>query len=74
MFLQGLGIVMLTALNITQVARHRYTAAFAVGVAISYVWWLNSSATRPTGWRFHLAYSLGAGFGTVLGMWLGQIV
>jgi hypothetical protein len=66
-------IVTLTALNVTQVARGRYTRAFCTGSALSFVWWMNTQlASLSHSLEAHLLYTLGAGCGTVAGMWLGR--
>lgn len=68
---RGFVIVALTAANVRQVSQGRYGHAFLVGCAISAVWWWNSRSAahsdEPGAW---LAYALGAGIGTVTGMWL----
>lgn len=71
-FLQAYAIVFLTALNVRNIVAGRYVLAALTGGAISFLWWQNSKATRPSGWRYHAAYTVGAGLGTVFGMWVGR--
>ena len=72
LFVRGWAIVTLTALNVTQIAQHRWGGAFACGTAISLVWWFNAGrASEQRDWRAAVAYALGAGVGTVTGMWIG---
>ena len=72
-FFQAMGIVTLTALNVVQVSQGRYLHAVVVGCGISALWWANSKASRPEGLRFHVAYTVGAGCGTLLGMFIGRL-
>jgi hypothetical protein len=69
-FLRGLLIVSLTASNIGQIAGHHFLGAFVNGFAISFVWWINSrsAAHEDLTWARE-CYAVGAGFGTVFGMW-----
>ena len=72
LLLKGFTIVALTAANVRQIAAGHYGPAFVVGCAISSCWWFNSrSATRSNAPGAWAAYALGAGLGTVCGMWLG---
>ena len=74
LFLRGFGIVSLTAANVREISQGHYGAAFVVGTAISLVWWFNSkSASRSDSWRDSLVYALGAGAGTVTGMFLSGL-
>lgn len=61
-------------MNTRQIARAEYVGAFVVGCAISSVWWWNartaSKIEEPFAW---VAYALGAGVGTVIGMFLGGL-
>ena len=72
--LRGFVIVALVAWNVRHVANGDYIAAFFTGTAISVFWWLNagmaSEAKQHRGAA--LWYGLGAGCGTVVGMWLGR--
>jgi hypothetical protein len=72
LFLRGFVIVTLTAMNVRQISAGHYGPAFVVGCGISGVWWFNSRSAAhsaaPGAW---LAYCLGAGAGTVFGMWIG---
>lgn len=71
---RGFIIVALTAANVRQIAAGHYGPAFLVGFSISTAWWFNSkTAARsdaPGAWA---AYALGAGLGTITGMWIGSI-
>lgn len=72
-FGRGWMLVTLTACNIRQIASGHYARSFAVGAAISAVWWLNARTAGHDGGRWMwLAYALGAGCGTVTGMWLAS--
>lgn len=67
--------VVLVAINITQVARGHYGGAFAAGCAISFVWWINArSAGRSDAPGAAAVYALGAGVGTVTGMYLSALM
>jgi hypothetical protein len=74
LFGRGFSIVALTAMNVRQIAAGAYGPAFIVGCSISAVWWFNSRSAAhsdaPAAW---MAYSLGAGLGTVFGMWFGGL-
>lgn len=71
LFLRGFLIVALTAANVRQIAAQRYGSAFLVGVGISLVWWFNSNtAAHSTLTGAAIVYAIGAGFGTVVGMYL----
>ena len=74
LFLRGVVVVGLVAMNVVHVASHAYYRMFMTGTAISAVWWWNSrTAARldlPWAW---VAYALGAGVGTVIGALLGRV-
>lgn len=68
---RGFLIVTLTAMNVAQIAGHHYGGAFVCGAAISWVWWRNAhSAAHESVPYLREYYALGAGLGTVTGMWL----
>jgi len=71
---RGFVIVALVSLNVRNVAAGAYGAAFVTGSAISVVWWLNAGmAAEAKAHRWAAAwYGLGAGLGTLAGMWLGR--
>lgn len=72
-FLRGFVIVTCVAWNTRHVAALEYGAAFLTGTILSLVWWGNSktaASSEVRGARF--AYALGAGVGTLFGMWLGR--
>jgi hypothetical protein len=73
-FVRGFVIVALVALNVRNVAAGDYNAAFVTGCLISACWWLNAGLAGAARQRRSAAiwYGLGAGFGTVFGMWLGR--
>lgn len=70
---RGWLIVALTAANVRQISAGHYLGAFVIGCAISGVWWFNSRNAAhldlPGGWA---CYALGAGLGTLTGMWLAR--
>ena len=72
-FCRGFLIVALVALNVRNVAALEYRSAFLTGCAISLVWWGNARVSAhsdvPAG---RWIYALGAGCGTLFGMWLGR--
>jgi len=70
-FARGFIIVAMTATNVGQIAGRHWAGAFCVGFGISFVWWLNArSAARADLRGLRECYALGAGLGTVFGMWL----
>lgn len=75
MFLRGLAMVTLVAMNTRQIASGHLSGAMAVGFLISWLWWSNSSKDRPQGRGIGVVYGLGAacgtGLGYVLAVWLG---
>ena len=72
--LRGFVIVALVAWNVRHVANGDYIAAFFTGTAISVCWWLNAGLASEAKAHPHAAlyYGVGAGFGTIAGMWLGR--
>lgn len=72
-FLQAFAIVFLTATNVSNIVSGRYVMAFITGCGISGLWWHLSRSTRPIGWQYHLCYTLGAGCGTLAGMFIGRL-
>lgn len=72
--LRGFVIVALVAWNVRHIANGKYAAAFLTGAAISVCWWLNAglAAHARAEPALALAYGIGAGFGTVVGMRLGR--
>lgn len=72
LFGRAFAIVTLTAVNVVNVAHGRYGWAFVTGWGISAVWWANSRTAAHSPLRgAWLAYSLGAGCGTCVGMAIG---
>lgn len=71
---RAFSIVTMTALNVVQVAQHHYPQAFCTGSLLSYIWWGNAqTAARSDNSAAQWAYALGAGMGTITGMFLGQL-
>lgn len=68
--------VALVSANVVQIARGQYGGAFVVGSAISYLWFFNARGAALSGLPGAAAvvYALGAGAGTVAGMWLSRFV
>lgn len=71
---RGFLIVTLVAWNVVNVASHQYGWALVTGTLVSVVWWQNASIVseakkhpRASWW-----YGLGAGLGTIAGMYLGS--
>jgi len=71
---RGFVIVALVAANVRHIASGEYGLAFLTGAAISVLWWLNAGLASEA--RKHPSsavwYGLGAGLGTVMGMWIGS--
>jgi hypothetical protein len=66
--------VSLVAVNVKHIAVGDYAMAFLSATALSYVWWANSrSAARDDHPLARSAYSVGAGAGTMFGMWVGGL-
>ena len=66
-------IVSLTGANVAFIASRQWAAMWLTGVAISFVWWTNSRvANRTDGPLAQWAYAIGAGCGTVTGVWLAS--
>lgn len=65
--------VVLVAANTVQIANARYAMAFVTGSLLSLVWTLNTHrAARIETWPGRFVYALGAGLGTVSGLWAGR--
>ena len=61
--------------NTYQVAHGHLVGVFCVGCAISWVWWANAGhAGRSTDRLDGIVYGLGAGVGSVVGLWLSRWV
>jgi uncharacterized membrane protein YdjX (TVP38/TMEM64 family) len=64
-------MVFLVSANTVQISQRQYAGAFLCGCLISLVWYLNvGKASHDQRWQAVLAYALGAGCGTVCGMWI----
>lgn len=75
LFARGFAQVALVSANVVQIARSQYVGAFAVGCAISFVWWTNAHSAAHSDLRWgRPVYALGAGCGTVFGMLVGGLI
>jgi len=64
--------VSFVALNVSLISQERYVLAFLTGTAISAVWWMNvRTSAASLAWTDAIPYCLGAGCGTVFGMFIG---
>lgn len=64
--------VSLVAWNVRNVAAGNFGLAFLSGAAVSWVWWVNSrTAAHADAKHGRIAYALGAGVGTAIGMAIG---
>jgi 4-amino-4-deoxy-L-arabinose transferase-like glycosyltransferase len=71
LFLRAFVMVTLVAANTRQISQGHYGWALVCGCLISYVWYRNvGKASRDERQIAAIAYALGAGCGTVCGMWL----
>jgi hypothetical protein len=71
LFLRAFVMVSLVAANTRQISHGHYGGALVCGCLISYVWYRNvGKASRDERPIAAIAYALGAGCGTVCGMWL----
>lgn len=74
LFFRGCAQVALVSANVVQVASGQYVGAFMVGTAISMVWYSNTrSVIRVDLPGAGLCYGVGAGVGTILGMYLARL-
>ena len=72
---RAFSIVSMTSLNVTQVTGHHYVSAFFTGSLLSFIWWANTrTAAHSDLAGAQVMYTLGAGCGTVFGMYLGSLV
>ena len=69
-FVRGLVQVTLVACNTRQIASGHIGGAMGVGFLISWVWWSNSSKTRPDVKGAGVTYAAGAACGTALGYFI----
>jgi hypothetical protein len=70
LFGQGVVYVGLQAANVTQLALGHYVGAFVIGFLISLLWgWNVKGVAFRNGWG-GFVYALGAGVGTLAGMFL----
>ncbi|MCX6551193.1 MAG: hypothetical protein NTY02_09355 [Acidobacteria bacterium] len=68
-FMRAFVIVALTGANVALIADRAWIPMFCTGTALSFVWWGNAKAAAVGGRREQIAYALGAGCGTVIGVW-----
>ena len=74
-FLRGFLIVSGVSWNVANIAERDYQWAFCSGLLVSLVWWFNTrTANRLESWWGGPVYAVGAGCGTLFGMWLGTVV
>jgi ABC-type antimicrobial peptide transport system permease subunit len=67
-------MVMFVSSNVAHIAQGRYDRAFVTGFLISLLWWMNArSASRTTHPYAAFTYALGAGIGTVTGIYVGNL-
>ena len=69
-------MVALVACNTIQVAHGRWLGAFCVGALISILWYWNAGTAGKSDLPrlpASLCYGLGAGLGTLTGMWLAGV-
>ncbi len=72
---RAFSIVTVTALNVVQVSGHHYVTAFFTGGLLSFIWWINTRTAAHSEARWgRAAYTFGAACGTVMGMWLGELL
>lgn len=70
---RAFALVACTAANVAQISAHHYGGAFLCGCLISWLWWRNAhGAAHDAVTHLRECYALGAGCGTVFGMWLIQ--
>lgn len=75
MFWRGFVIVAGVSWNVANIAERDYITAFFSGLLVSLVWWYNTrTANKLDAWWGGPVYSLGAGAGTIFGMWLGTVL
>jgi hypothetical protein len=73
LFVRAWLIVSLTAANAVFVVRGAWLPMFVTGMALSWVWWLNTRTAARSDLRgAGLLYALGAGMGTLTGAALAR--
>ena len=72
-FLLGTTQVTLVSINVVLISNFLLLPAFIVGFLISFVWTYNVKVALGS-FRQRILYSLGAGVGTILGMYIGKIL
>ena len=77
LFLRGCAQVALVSANVVQVSSGHYYGAFVVGTAISVMWYSNTRAVNKPRVELPgagLCYGVGAGTGTLFGMYLARLL
>lgn len=74
LFLTGFIQVALVAANTYLIAHGRVISVLIVGTAISLVWTVNVRRVAFGGWWDRVAYSIGAGVGSVVGMCAAKLL
>lgn len=73
MFGRGLLLVGLVGLNTRLIASSDLPAAAVTATVLSFVWWGNSKTAALSDVPYsRIAYSVGAGVGTALSIWIGR--
>jgi multidrug transporter EmrE-like cation transporter len=70
LFLSAFLQVALVAANTWQISKQHFLGAFIVGTLLSFVWTFNIRKIVIGTMPERIAYSFGAGFGTVVGMFI----
>lgn len=73
LFGTGFVQVILVAVNTYLIAKHRFAETFVVGFLISFVWSLNVRKVAFGTMEDRIAYSLGAAFGSLSGLYIAHI-
>ena len=77
LFLRGCAQVALVSANVVHVSSGQYGDAFVVGTAISVMWYSNTRAVNKPPVELPgagLCYGVGAGTGTLFGMYLARLL
>ena len=74
LFLMGFMQVFLVALNTWQISHNKAVGTFFVGYLISAIWVFNVRGVVVGSFWAGQAYALGAGLGSLFGLWLGGFV
>ena len=74
LFATGFIQVVFVAINTWQIAHKKYWGIFPVGFMISFVWSFNVKRIAFGDTTDRLAYALGAGFGTLAGVFIAKLI